>query len=66
VSLAVKHVALCAKGWIFSDRQGLQVRSHQEVETFPGINISAHNIVGGKTSLYGAAISTELIKKGGS
>ena len=37
----------------------------QEVETFPGINFFAHNIVGGWPHLNGAAVSTELIKKRG-
>jgi len=41
------YVALCAKWWISSDCQGSQVRFYQEVVTFPVINFSAHNIVGG-------------------
>ena len=49
--LAVKYIALCAKWFICSDRRGSQVRSHREVETFPGI----------KNTLNGAAVSTELI-----
>jgi len=39
-------VALSAMGWIFTNHQGSQVQSRQKVETFPGINIFAHDIMG--------------------
>jgi len=40
--LPVKHVGLCTKGWICPNHQG-----SQQVETFPGIQFSAHSIVDG-------------------
>ena len=47
-------------GWICPNHQGSRVWPRHKVETFPGINFSAHNIVPS-----GAAVSSELIKKVG-